>query len=271
MAKKGRYAVGAFNALNIEFGQGILAGAEQAEAPVIIQVSGSAIQHSGLEVMAAALRALVSGSRVPVVLHLDHAKNRGLVRRAVKAGFTSVMFDGSDLPFEENVRLTKEVVTIAHDGGLSAEGEIGFVPSAKDLKGRDELEGFVTEASMARDFARETGVDALAVSVGSVHKMLEQEASLNIERLKEINGVVEVPLVLHGSSGVRDDSLREGIENGIAKVNIATALSQRFLKAVKDHLEANGGDIKGPLSAGRKAVSDLVARKIRLLGSCGKV
>ncbi len=273
-AYRSGYAVGAFNALNIEFGQGIIEGALLERSPVIIQVSGSAIEHSGLEVMAAAIRAMGQDREVPVVLHLDHARDPGLVERAINAGFTSVMFDGSELPFEDNVRLTKQVVEMAHSLGLSAEGELGLVPSARDRKwSMEDLREYMTDPAEARAFVEETGVDALAVSVGSVHKMLRREAGIHAGRVAEIRRVVKIPLVLHGSSGVKDDSLADAVRSGIAKVNIATALSEEFLGAIRSELGslsmAGTTGAARLLSAGRQAIGKLVAEKIRLLGSSG--
>lgn len=274
-AYRSGYAAGAFNALNIEFAQGILEGAIRERSPVIIQVSGSAIEHSGLEVMAAVVRAMGQDGEIPVVLHLDHARDLGLVERAINGGFTSVMFDGSELPFEDNVRLTKQVAEMAHSSGLTAEGELGLVPSAGDREwSMEDLRGYMTDPAEARAFVEQTGVDALAVSVGSVHKMLRREAGIHAGRVAEIRRAVKIPLVLHGSSGVKDESLMDAVRSGIAKVNIATALSEEFLRALRSELEsapmAGTTGAVSFLSAGRQAIAELVAEKIRLLGSSGR-
>lgn len=267
------YAVGAFNAINMEFVQAIVRAAEDLDAPVIVQISQAAIDYAGMEEISAVARAVAEKASVPVVIHLDHATRLDVVERAIKAGFTSVMFDGSSLPFEENVKLTATVAKMAHDAGATAEGEIGRVPSAaKRTWTREELAELMTTPEEAREFASRTGVDALAVSVGSVHKMKAQQAIVDSKRISEIKRVVGVPLVLHGSSGVTDESLREAIRSGIAKVNIATALSQDFLRAIRSQLaeDPSVSDARIVLDMARQAVASSVAEKIKLLGSVGK-
>ena len=267
------YAVGAFNAINMEFIQAIVRAAEELDAPVIVQISQAAADYAGVEEIAAVARVVARKASVPVVVHLDHATRQEIVEQAIKAGFTSVMFDGSSLPFEDNVRLTAAVVRMAHDAGATAEGEIGKVPSAAKRDWTpEELAGLMTTPEEAREFVMRTGVDALAVSVGSVHKMKAQQAVVDSKRISEIKRVVEVPLVLHGSSGVTDQSLREAIRSGIAKVNIATALSQDFLRAVRSQLEENPSvsDARVVLDAARQAVASSVAEKIKVLDSAGK-
>ncbi|MBE3519527.1 MAG: class II fructose-bisphosphate aldolase [Firmicutes bacterium] len=267
------YAVGAFNAINMEFIQAIVRAAEDLEAPVIVQISQAAIDYAGMEEISAVARAVAEKASVLVVIHLDHATRLDVVERAIKAGFTSVMFDGSSLPFDENVRLTAEVAKMAHDAGATAEGEIGRVPSAaKRTWTKEELAELMTTPEEALEFASRTGVDALAVSVGSVHKMKAQEAIVDSRRISEIKRVVGVPLVLHGSSGVTDESLQEAVRNGIAKVNIATALSQDFLRAIRSRLAEDPwvSDARIVLDVARQAVVASVAEKIKLLGSVGK-
>lgn len=267
------WAVGAFNALNLEYVQGIVAAAEELKAPVIVQVSQNALEHAGLQEMAAIIRSVGEKASVPVVVHLDHATDLDLVKGALNAGFTSVMFDGSRLPFEENVRLTKEVALMAHDRGATAEGELGKVPSAlQKTWTAQELAEFMTDPNEALEFARATGVDALAVAVGSVHKMQVQEADVDAERVRAIKETAKIPLVLHGSSGVTDNSLVAAVRAGIAKVNIATALSVVFCKALGEELSSNPGasDARPYLQAGRNAIKELVKQKIMLLGCAGK-
>ncbi|HHY35123.1 MAG TPA: class II fructose-bisphosphate aldolase [Firmicutes bacterium] len=267
------YAVGAFNAINMEFVQAIVRAAEDLNAPVIVQISQAAIDYAGMEEISAVARAVAEKASVPVVIHLDHATRLDVVERAIKAGFTSVMFDGSSLPLEENVKLTATVAKMAHDAGATAEGEIGRVPSAaKRSWTREELAELMTTPEEAAQFASRTGVDALAVSVGSVHKMKAQQAMVDSRRISEIKRVVGVPLVLHGSSGVTDESLREAVRSGIAKVNIATALSQDFLRAIRSRLaeDLSVSDARIVLDMARQAVASSVAEKIKLLGSAGK-
>lgn len=267
------YAVGAFNAINMEFVQAIVRAAEETGAPVIVQISQAAAEYAGLEEIAAVARAVAEKAPVPVVVHLDHATDLDIVERAIRSGFTSVMFDGSSLPFEENVKLTAKVAEMAHEAGVTAEGEIGRVPSAaKRTWTREELAALMTTPEEALEFASRAGVDALAVSVGSVHKMKAQEAVVDCGRIREIKSVVKVPLVLHGSSGVTDGSLREAVRSGIAKVNVATALSAVFLEVLRRCLVSGPSvsDARVVLNEGREALVVSVAEKIKLLGSDGR-
>jgi fructose-bisphosphate aldolase class II len=270
-ARREGYAVGAFNANNLEFVQGIVAGALAERAPVIIQASPGAIKYIGLEYIAA-LGQVAARADIPVVLHLDHGEDVELARRCIAEGFSSVMYDGSRLPFEENVARTAEVVRAAHAARIACEGELGRVPASDRAWTRQELMQLWTDPGEAARFVAATGVDALAVSVGSVHKMLERTAELDVELVRRIKDATGVPLVLHGSSGVAVKSLVEAVKAGIAKVNIATALSVAFVRAVRQAMAARPDEVdpRPLLGPGRNAVAAEVAARIRLLGSSGR-
>jgi len=269
-AAAGGYAVGAFNANNLEYVQAIVAAAEDERAPVVVQASQGAIRHAGLEYIARIVRLAAERADVPVVLHLDHGRDLTLLKRCLGVGFTSVMFDGSHLPLEENIRLTAEVVRWARRVGISVEGELGQVPRSS-YTSLNELAGLLTDPDEAARFVTETGVNALAVSVGSVHQMTRQQAVLDVRRVRAIREATGVPLVLHGSSGVTDESLQAVIREGIRKVNFATALNQAFRRGLEETLAASAEpDPRPALSRARELVREVVRDKIRLLGAAGR-
>lgn len=267
------YAVGAFNAANMEYVQGILSGAIRESAPVIIQVSEGAIRYAGLECLLAVARVGAQAAPIPVVLHLDHGRSLELVRECIRRGFTSVMFDGSRMPLEENIRLTRQVVAWARAAGVSVEGEVGRVPSSNRTWTASELEELMTTPDEARRFAEETGVDALAVAVGSIHQLRFGRARLDIDRIRAIRVATGLPLVLHGSSGVEESDIRLAAREGIAKVNFATVLHEAFTAAARRFMESEPDNVdpRGFLAAGREAIANVVAEKVRLLGSAGKI
>lgn len=270
-AQRGGYAVGAFNANNLEYVQGIIEGAVRERAPVIIQASPGAIKYAGIDYIAAMVRT-AARAPVPVVLHLDHGKDLEVVKACLDNGFTSVMYDGSTLPFEENVKFTAAVVEMARSYGIPVEGELGRVPQADREWTEEELESLMTDPEEAKEFVERTGVYSLAVAVGSVHQMRAKVARLDVERVKKIREKTGVPLVLHGSSGVSDESLVAGVKAGLCKVNIATQLNVAFTSALKAAM-ASSPDVVDPrkfLSAAREAVAAVVAERVRVLGCAGR-
>lgn len=267
------YAVAAFNANNMEYVQGIIDGAKALNAPVIIQASPGAIKYAGLEYIVGIVKAAAQAAEVPVVLHLDHGKDLDIVKRCLDLGFTSVMIDGSRLPIEDNIKITKEAAELAHAVGASAEGEIGHVPEAGTCLTEDRLKEHMTKPEDVARFVAETNIDAVAVAVGSVHGMKSQGAELDIERLKSIRRLTKVPLVLHGSSGVTDASIVEAIRHGVRKINVATALNVAFSAAVRSILidDSNVVDPRKYLGEGRAAVTKVVQEKIALFMGEGLV
>ncbi|MFW6281760.1 MAG: class II fructose-bisphosphate aldolase [bacterium] len=271
-AHKKNYAVGAFNANNLEMAQGIVAAAEEENAPVIVEVSQGGLNHGGIAEMSALIRALAEKANVPVALHLDHGMDFFHNILCLREQFTSLMFDGSQLSYEENVAITKDIVKIAHMVNIPVEAELGKVPKDPDEMNFEELKQYMTEPDEALNFVEQTGIDFLAVSVGSMHKMKVREAILEIDRIKNLRETVDVPLVLHGSSGVDEDSVKKSIKAGISKINVHTYLAQNFTRGMKKYLNENPDaiDLRKYMSAGREALKEAVRHKIRLFNSHNK-
>jgi len=272
-AQQSGFAIGAFNANNMEIAQAIVSAAEEEQAPVIVQISEGAIKYAGAHCMFSIVKSLAEGANVPVVCHLDHGVNYDTAIKCLRIGYTSLMFDGSSLPFEENIRITKELAKIAHAAGITLEGEIGKIPdAAKGPLSPDEIKKYLTTPEEAKEFFERTGVDSLAVAVGSAHRVKVQSVSLDIERIARIKESVSVPLVLHGASGVLDDSIEKAIKAGIAKINFATELNKTYTKALKEMFSKypEEVDVRKYGEFGRAKVKDVVREKMRLLGSSGK-
>jgi fructose-bisphosphate aldolase class II len=270
-AQAGVYAVGAFNADNMEVVQAIVEAAWEERAPVILQVSVPTIHYAGLAMAAAMIKAAAAQVVTPVVLHLDHGDTFELNLRCLDEGFTSLMFDGSALPYEENVAETARIVDRAHAVGVPVEAELGRV--LQDGATAAEIAAAMTDPDQAGDFVRRSGCDSLAVAVGSVHAMKERCAELDIDRVRAITARFGIPLVLHGGSGIREDSLLAAIEHGVCKVNIGTYLKQGFVLGMSTAMaEAPGeADFRRYLAPARAEVKERVRAKIRLLGSAGRV
>ncbi|WP_371582625.1 ketose-bisphosphate aldolase [Streptomyces sp. NBC_01314] len=263
-------AVAAFNVITLEHVEAVVAGAETAAAPVVLQVSENAVGfHDGDPLpLARAASAAAERAAVPVALHLDHVQSDDLLRRAADAGFSSVMYDASRLPYLDNLAATHAAVQWAHDQGLWIEAELGQVGGKGGGPPLDaHAPGARTDPDEARAFVADSGVDALAVAIGSAHAMTTRTAALDHALLKRLAGALDVPLVLHGSSGVPDGELRAAVTGGIAKVNIGTALNIALTGAVRDYLTARPEvvDPRTYLAAGRAAMADTVARLIRVL------
>ena len=269
-AQIGHYAVGAFNAENMEMAQAIVAAAERMRAPVLIQTSLSTARYTGYPVIQAIVRTLAEQASVPVALHLDHAESLDAIRQALAAGFSTVMIDCSKLAFEENIAVTQQAVALAHAVGIPVEGELGKVGGKED---DHESEGDAyTDPEEARDFVARTGVDSLAVGIGTAHGVYQTTPKLDVERLSAVRQQVDVPLVLHGASGLSDDAVRECIRRGICKVNFATELRQAFTGALRQAAadKPNEFDPKALLKPAREAVLELVAGRIAVCGCDGK-
>jgi len=273
-ALENRFAVGAFNAINMEQIQAIAEAAEEECAPVILQVSQGAIRYAGLEFAAAMVKTAARLVSVPVVLHLDHGYDFEQNVRCLRAGFTSLMFDGSSLPYEENVATSQRIAEIAHIFGIPVEAELGRVAKASDNLCYEDICALMTDPSQAKEFVERTGVDSLAIACGSVHAMEDQGADLNLDRISAIRSQVpQTPLVLHGSSGVTVESLQQAIPLGITKVNVATYLNQAFTRGMREGAAkfADSVDPRQPLALSRDYVKEAVREKIRLFGSAGVV
>ncbi|HJD84684.1 class II fructose-bisphosphate aldolase [Kitasatospora aureofaciens] len=258
--------VGAFNVIQLEHAEAVVAGAEAAGVPVVLQISQNAVRyHGGLTPIGSATLAVARAAAVPVAVHLDHASERPLVERALRLGFGSVMFDASALPYEENLRATAEVAALCHGAGVWVEAELG------EIGGKDGVHapGARTDPAQAAEFVGRTGVDALAVAVGSSHAMLTRTAALDLALIAALRAAVAVPLVLHGSSGVPEPTLAAAVAHGMTKINIATHLNKAFTAAVRDRLTADPAlvDPRTYLAAGREAVAHEVARLLGLLAA----
>ena len=256
--------VGAFNVVGIEHAEAIVAGAEAAAAPVVLQISENCVAyHRGLAPIASACLALARGAAVPVAVHLDHASEVALVEAAAELGLGSVMFDASRLPYADNVRATADVVRSCHRRGIWVEAELG------EIGGKDGVHSPLarTDPGEAAGFVAATGVDALAVAVGSSHAMATRDAVLDLSLIARLHEAVRVPLVLHGSSGVPDPDLAAAVRAGMTKINIATQLNKLFTAAVRLALSADPAavDPRKYGAAGRDAIASEVTRLLRLL------
>ncbi|WP_225833417.1 class II fructose-bisphosphate aldolase [Streptomyces sp. NK08204] len=266
-----RSAVAAFNIVTLEHVEAVISGAEATGVPVVLQVSENAVKFRYGRLLPLARAAVAAAERadVPVALHLDHVQSDDLLRQAPGAGFSSVMYDAARLPYAENLAATRAAADWAHARGLWIEAELGQI-GGKD--GRPPLDahapGARTDPDQAHDFVRGTGVDALAVAIGSAHAMTVRTAALDHRLLERLSAALTVPLVLHGSSGVPDDGLVAAVAGGIAKVNVGTALNVAMTGAIRDFLAAHpeAVDSRKYLSVGREAMAGEVSRIIGVLG-----
>ncbi|MFF8973369.1 ketose-bisphosphate aldolase [Streptomyces sp. NPDC014995] len=270
-ARAAHTAVAAFNIITLEHVEAVITGAERADAPVVLQVSENAVRFRGGRLLPLARAAVTAAERaaVPVALHLDHVRGVPLLRQAADAGVSSVMYDASHLPYDENLAATRAAVDWAHAQGLWIEAELGEIGGKDGRPPRAaHAPGARTDPAEADAFVTHSGVDALAVAVGSVHAMTTRTATLDHDLLERLTATLDVPLVLHGSSGVPDDELRAAVAGGIAKVNIGTALNQAMTAAIREYLGAHPDavDARTYLSAGREAMARTVERILTQVG-----
>nr|WSY56960.1 class II fructose-bisphosphate aldolase family protein [Streptomyces sp. NBC_00886] len=269
-AATARSAVAAFNIITLEHVEAVIAGAESADAPVVLQVSENAVKfrYGRLLPLARAAVAAAERAAVPVALHLDHVQSDDLLRQAPGAGFSSVMYDTARLPYAENLAATRTAADWAHAQGLWIEAELGEVGGKNGEPPLDaHAAGARTDPAQARAFVADSGVDALAVAIGSSHAMTTRTATLDHDLLKRLTAALDVPLVLHGSSGVPDDELTAAVAGGITKVNVGTALNLAMTGAIRTFLAAHPEEVDSRkyLSVGREAMTGAVARIIGVL------
>jgi len=271
-AEAGGYAVGAFNCNNMEIVQAIAAAAEAENSPVIMQASQGAIKYAGIDYITLMARMAAERASVPVALHLDHGTSFEQVVQCVRSGFTSVMIDGSKWSLAENIKLTKRVLDVARAVGVSVEAELGKIGGTEDDITVSERDAFFTDPEEARIFVSETGVDSLAIAIGTAHGQYKGTPELDLERLAKIKAIVGIPIVLHGSSGVPDDAILEAIRLGVRKVNIDTNIREAFTEAARKVLEANPREIdpRKMLGPAREAATSIIREKIRIFGSTNK-
>lgn len=299
-ADKGGYAVGAFNVNNLEIVQAVVETAVALKSPVIIQTSEGAIEYAGMDYLLAMMRTAAQ-SPVPVVIHLDHGKNLKTIKKAIDAGYTSVMYDGSSLPYKENAKNTKQVVAWAKKKGVSVEAEIGAIKGVEDLVSVSEKEAFFTNPGEALRFVKETKCDALAVSIGTAHGAYKSktEPVLDIARLKKIKALTKMPIVLHGASGISpelvertkkmcttledchrldgavgipDRQIKAAIKGGVCKINIDSDLRIAFTAGMRETVIVDHTDIdpRKLMALSKKLMKEVVAHKMELFGSKGK-
>lgn len=266
-AQKEKYAVGLFNTTDTDMLQAVIEAAEESNSPVILGTAEVLLPYGELKLIAPSVIAAAKRAKVPVVVHYDHGLTFDRCIEALKLGFSSIMFDGSAKPYEQNIAETREMVKIAHAFGTTVEGEIGHVGEA--AKEDNLLTDMYTTPEEAKAYLDATGVDALAVAIGSAHGVYKKKPMLNIERLKEISGEVKVPLVLHGGSGLSDDDFKNTIRNGIAKVNIFTDLCLAGERAMKDGEEKKLGYLE-TRNLKVEYIKEAVKHKMALFGSVNK-
>ncbi|MCL2360469.1 MAG: class II fructose-bisphosphate aldolase family protein [Defluviitaleaceae bacterium] len=259
-AKEIQTAVGAFNVENMEMAQAVISAAEEMGCPVILQTSSSAARYAPMPVFAAMIAAMAELATVPVALHLDHA-DEALVHEALKSGYTSVMYDGSKKSFSENVNRTKAIVSAAEALNIPVEGELGGIGGKEDDV---ECQIDYTDPAEAADFVAQTGVNSLAVAIGTMHGVYKTTPKLDIQRLEAISAVVDVPLVLHGASGLSTIDLQNCIKAGICKINFGTDLRIAYTQSIRDYMEQNPNkfDPRAYGKVARERVTEIVKKKL---------
>lgn len=274
-AQRRHYAVGAFNVENMEMMQAVVAAAEAERAPVILQTTPSTLKYAGTATFAAMARAVAEHTRAPVAIHLDHGDSFGLCVKAAADGYTSIMIDGSKLPLEENIALVRQVAEMAAccSGRPAVEAELGRLGGKEDSLEVKPGEDLYTDPEEAARFVRETGIDSLAVAIGTAHGFYKGEPKLDFDRLAQLQAAVPVPLVLHGSSGVPDADVQRAVSSGVCKVNFATELRAAYTDAVRHTLAGDSAlyDPKKFGAPGRDAVMALVRHRITVCGACGRI
>lgn len=269
-AKQKKYAVGLFNAVNLEMARGIIAAAEEAGSPVIMGTAEVLFPYGPLEELSYYLLPMAKKAGVPVVIHLDHGLKKKTCQKALELGFSSIMYDCSTDSYEENVRKMKEMAEIAHSYGATIEGELGHVGNNEDGEDMQNPSRYFTDPKLAKDFVEKTGVDALAIAVGNAHGAYKLPPKLDFSRIQAIASAVDVPLVLHGGSGLTDDDFRKAVSLGISKVNIFTDINVAAARAAaKASSEADKG-ITEMIPFVVDAVKQETMKKMTLFGCNGK-
>ncbi len=263
------YAVGAFNVENMEMIQAVVAAAEKLRSPIIIQTTPTTVKYASPKLFFETAKVLAEGAYVPVAMHLDHGNSFELAVKAFHAGYTSIMIDGSKLPLDENILLTRSVVDVCKPCGVSVEGELGAVGGKEDEISADTI---YTSPEEAACFVNQTSIDALAVAIGTAHGIYKTTPKLDLDRLDKIREMVDIPLVLHGTSGVDPILVKESIKRGICKVNYATDLRIAFSQGLKEYLKTDPDafDPKKYNAFAREKVKACVEQRIMICGSAGK-
>jgi fructose-1,6-bisphosphate aldolase, class II, various bacterial and amitochondriate protist len=257
------YAVGAFNTSNLEITQAIIESAEELNAPVIVQVSEGAFNYAGGKNIANIVKTMARDASVPVALHLDHGRDFGILMRSIRYGFTSIMYDGSKYPLPENIERTKRIVDMARAVNISVEAELGKIGGTEDNVSVSEKEAMYTDPDEAVEFVKETGVDYLAIAIGTAHGPYKGVPHLDFERLKEIKSRLGMPIVLHGASGLSEEDIKKAVKLGVNKINIDTDIRQAFAASVRAYLDENKDvyDPRSILGNAKKAMKDVIKKK----------
>lgn len=268
-AKEKKFAVGQFNMNNLEFAQAAVEAAIVEKSPFIYGVSEGALRYMGIEFTVAMAEAAAKKSGLPIALHLDHGSSFEVAMQCIHAGFSSIMFDGSHYPYEENVRLTKEIVKVAHAMGVSVEGELGTIGGVEDDLSVDEADAKLADPEEAIRYYEETGVDCLAIAVGTAHGMYAGEPNIRFDIIEEVTKAIPVPVVLHGGSGVPDEMIQRAIKAGVGKINVNTENQVVCTQAIRDVLNKDSEviDPRKYLTPGRDAMIEVIRSKMQLFGS----
>lgn len=271
-AREEGYAVPAFNMHNLETMQAILEGAWEKKSPLILAATPGTVKYLGLDYIVALAKVATSKHDIPLALHLDHCSDLEFLKASIDAGFRSVMIDASLEEYEENIRITKEAVEYAHKFGATVEAELGTVGGQEEDRIVEDREALLTDPAMALDFVKRTGVDSLAVAIGTAHGVYKLEPKLDFPRLQKMKEMLELPLVLHGASGVSRESLEQAIGLGICKVNISTELKIPFANSIKEYFKEDpeANDLRQYLTPAKAAVKEVVIDKIDICGSSNK-
>ena len=265
-AEKNNVAIASFNIHNLETIQAVIEGAYEENCPVIIQTTPGTLKHAGIPYIGAMVKAAADLYDIPAALHVDHCSSFETIMQCIRYGYTSVMIDTAHLPYNENVEMVKKVVDAARAVGVAVEGELGKIGGVEDDLKVEDKEACFTIPAEAKDFAEQTGIDMLAIAIGTAHGEYKGEPKLDFERLSEIRKVVDLPLILHGASGVPDYQIKEAIKRGISKINIATELKIPMARAIKETFEKkpSENDPRNYMGAAKESVKAVVKEKIRL-------
>lgn len=259
-------AIASFNVHNMETIQAVAEGAAEENCPVIIQTTPGTLKHAGIPYISYMVKAAAEKCSVPIALHLDHCTDFDTIMQCIRYGYTSVMIDTAHLSYDENVEMVKKVVEAAHGAGVAVEGELGRIGGVEDDLALDERAATFTVPEEAKDFVDKTGIDMLAIAIGTAHGEYKGEPKLDFERLSAIRAMVDLPLILHGASGVPDSQIKESLKRGISKINIATELKIPMAAAIKECFANNSGenDPRKYMGSAKEAVKKVVRQKIKL-------
>ncbi|MBS4206596.1 class II fructose-bisphosphate aldolase [Bacillus sp. FJAT-50079] len=265
-AHKHQYAIGAFSVDHIDSIDAVIRTAEELDSPVIIQTGQATLKHTPMNVLAAAAIEKATHAKIPVILHLDHGNGFSQAIQAIRYGYTSLMFDGSQLPIEDNIYITKQIKEAANAIGIPLEAELGRVGT----RGKDEIRQ-LTDPDEAVQFVRETSVDSLAIALGNIHAAYGESVPIDLGHLKKVHDLVGVPIVLHGGTGIPANDVKTAISYGVSKVNIATEWRRATIDYLRENLSnADNNDFFALIEGVRQTISDIVREKIQLLGSAGR-